>query len=220
MDPISGVVKTGRRYDASRRQRQALRNRETILDAARHLFLADGYGPTTIAAIAAAADVSVETVYKGFGGKAGLVRAIWSRGLAGTGPIPAWERSDEMQSLETDARQVILNWGRFTAEVAPAVAPVLLLIRTAAAADAEMAALLEEVDRARLVRMEENARRLHERGDLRHGIELEQTRDVLWTYSSPELYELLVLRRSWSLERYGRFVAEAMIAVLLTPSLT
>ncbi len=218
MDPISPAVKTGRRYDASRRQRQAVRNREAVLEAARRLFLADGYGPTTIAAIAAAADVSVETVYKGFKSKAGLVRSIWSRGLAGSGPIPAWERSDEMQSVETDARQVILNWGRFIAEVAPVVAPVLLLIRAAAAADAEMSALLEEVDRARLVRMEENARRLHERGDLRHGIALEQARDVLWTYSSPELYELLVVRRRWPLDSYARFAAEAMIAALLPAS--
>ncbi|MBJ7603899.1 MAG: TetR/AcrR family transcriptional regulator [Candidatus Dormibacteraeota bacterium] len=218
MDPISAAVKTGRRYDASRRQRQALLNREAVLEAARRLFLADGYGPTTIAAIAAAADVSVETVYKGFGGKPGLVRAIWSRGLAGSGPVPAWERSDEMQSLEADPRRVILNWGRFMIEVAPAVAPVLLLIRDAAAADAEMAALLQEVDQARLVRMEENARRLHGRGGFREDIGLEQATDVLWTYSSPELYELLVLRRSWPLDSYGRFVADAMIAALLPAS--
>jgi hypothetical protein len=39
--------------------------------------------------------------------------------------------------------------------------------------------------------------------------------DVMWTYSSPELYELLVLRRKWTPARYGRFVADAMIAELL-----
>jgi hypothetical protein len=39
--------------------------------------------------------------------------------------------------------------------------------------------------------------------------------DILWTYSSPELYELLVLRRGWSAERYGRYVADAMINALL-----
>jgi hypothetical protein len=38
---------------------------------------------------------------------------------------------------------------------------------------------------------------------------------VLWTYSSPELYELLVIRRGWSVERYGRFIADSMIAALL-----
>jgi len=39
--------------------------------------------------------------------------------------------------------------------------------------------------------------------------------DVLWTYSSPDLYDLLVVRRHWSVQRYGRFVADAMIAALL-----
>jgi hypothetical protein len=38
---------------------------------------------------------------------------------------------------------------------------------------------------------------------------------VLWSYSSPELYELLVLRRGWTPERYGNFIADAMIAALL-----
>ena len=40
---------------------------------------------------------------------------------------------------------------------------------------------------------------------------------MLWTYSAPELYELLVLRRGWSPARYGRFVADAMIDALLPP---
>jgi hypothetical protein len=37
----------------------------------------------------------------------------------------------------------------------------------------------------------------------------------MWTYSSPELYELLVLGRGWPTERYGAFIADAMIAALL-----
>jgi hypothetical protein len=78
-----------------------------------------------------------------------------------------------------------------------------------------MGALLEDLDRARLARMEHNARELFERGDFREGITLEHARDILWTYSSPELYELLVLRQGWPLERYGRFVAEGMIGALL-----
>ena len=36
-----------------------------------------------------------------------------------------------------------------------------------------------------------------DRGLLRAEITLEEARDVLWTYSSPELYELLVIRRGW-----------------------
>jgi hypothetical protein len=32
---------------------------------------------------------------------------------------------------------------------------------------------------------------------------------------APELHELLIIRRGWSIERYGRFIADAMIAALL-----
>jgi AcrR family transcriptional regulator len=187
------------------------------MEAARRLFLERGYGRTTISAIAEAADVSVETVYKGFGGKAGLVRAIWEKGLEGAGPVPAERRSDEMQAAEADPRAMIANWGTLATEVAPRTAPILVLIRAAATTEPEIAVLLEEVDRSRLARMERNARRLHDRGQLREGVTLAEARDVLWTYSSPELYELLVLRRSWSLEHYGRFVAEGITAALLPP---
>jgi hypothetical protein len=60
-----------------------------------------------------------------------------------------------------------------------------------------------------------NARGLFEAGHLRAGITPDEAADILWTYSSPELYELLVIRRAWSAERYGRFVAQALIAALL-----
>jgi AcrR family transcriptional regulator len=217
MEGNKAPVKPTRKYDSSRRRRQALRTREAILEVARQLFLGGGYAGTTIASIAEAADVSVETIYKGFGGKPGLVRAISEKGLEGSGPVPAEQRSDEMRSLERDPYRVMQRWGTFTTEVAPLAAPIVLLLRTAAAADPEVAGLLEELNRARLARMEHNARELFERGDFREGITLEHARDVLWAYSSPELYELLVLRQSWPLELYGRFVAEGMIAALLPP---
>jgi hypothetical protein len=40
---------------------------------------------------------------------------------------------------------------------------------------------------------------------------------VLETISSPELYELLVLRRGWSVDRFAAFQADQMIAALLPP---
>jgi AcrR family transcriptional regulator len=215
MEGTGDPVKPKRRYDSSRRRRQALRTRETILASAKDLFLHRGYPGTTIASIAEAADVSVETIYKGFGGKPGLVRAISEKGLEGTGPVPAEQRSDEMRTLERDPYTVMRRWGAFTTEVAPLAAPIALLMRTAAATDPEIASVLEELDRARLARMEHNARELFQRGDFRDGVTLDYARDVLWAYSSPELYELLVLRQRWPLERYGRFVAEGMIAALL-----
>jgi hypothetical protein len=66
--------------------------------------------------------------------------------------------------------------------------------------------------------MEVNARHLYESGHIRSDVSLEEATDVLWTYSSPELYELLVLRQKWTPERYGRFVAGSIQAALLPPA--
>jgi AcrR family transcriptional regulator len=209
------VVKEKRSYDASRRREQALRNRDRILEAGERRFLRDGYAATTIAAIAADAGVSADTIYKSFGGKPGLVRAIRTKALEGEGPVPAEQRSDAVQIRETDGRKIIEAWGALTAEVAPKVAPILLLMRAAAATEAEGQTLLEEMDADRLRRMSANARRLRDAGHLRAGVSLAHATDVLWAYSAPELYELLVLRRGWTARRYGDFVATAMIDALL-----
>ena len=78
-----------RPYNSIRRREQAERTRREVVAVATRRFLDDGYAATTIAAVAADAGVSVETIYKIFGGKPGLVRAIRERALEGTGPVPA-----------------------------------------------------------------------------------------------------------------------------------
>jgi len=213
-------VKKNRRYDASGRREQARRTRQVILDTAQRLFLDNGYASTTVAAIAGRAGVSVETIYKAFGGKAGLVRALYERGLTGRGATPAYQRSDEMRVQETDPRTIMAKWGVLTAEVASVVTPIRLLMRAAAATDPDIAALVEESDNERLERMGHHARFLAERGYLREGVSLPEATDVLWTCSSVELYELLVLRRGWPLTRFAAFVTDLMIAQLLPRSAT
>jgi AcrR family transcriptional regulator len=208
-------VKPKRRYNASRRRAQAEQTQAAILDVARRQFLERGYATTTVAHIAAEADTSVETVYKAFGGKSGLVRALWERGLRGRDTVPAPERSDRISSTESDPVRVLRAWGRFSTELAPEGAPIILLVRGAAATDPEMAALLEEAESQRRTRMRHNARRLQQRNWLRPGISLTQATDILWTYSSAELYELLVLKSGWPVKRYGEFIANATIAALL-----
>jgi AcrR family transcriptional regulator len=208
-------VKRKRSYDASRRRQQARHNRSRVIDEAERMFLRDGYSTTTVQAIAAAAGVSADTIYKSFGGKPGLIRAIRDRALEGEGPLPAERRSDEIQQQESDPREIIIAWGRFVAELAPRGVPILLLIRDVAASDPEVRALRDELDADRLRRMTANARRLRDGGHLRPGISLAHAADILWTYSSPELYELIVLRRGWTPERYGRYAADAMINALI-----
>ena len=208
-------VKRPRRYNSARRQAAAQSRRTAVVEAARRLFMREGFVGTTIARIAEDAGVSEEMVYKTFGNKVALVRAVRDRALAGEGRVHAERRSDRMQARQTDPRTIIREWGVLSMEVAPRVAPVLLLVRAAAASDPELAQLQDEMDGARLTRMRHNARTLLNGGHLRTGITLDVATDVLWAYSSPELYELLVVRRGWSVEWYGRFIADAMIAALL-----
>ncbi|MGI8864618.1 MAG: TetR/AcrR family transcriptional regulator [Solirubrobacteraceae bacterium] len=215
MDSKPSHVKRKRPYESARRREQARQTQEAILDTARELFLSHGFASTTVAAIAEGARVSVDTIYKTFGGKAGLVRAICEQALAGEQPVPAEARSDALQAAEGDPRKIIGGWGVLTTEIAPRVAPILLLLRAGASVDPEMTSLHSEMNGQRLKRMTHNARNLAEAGHLRTGLTAEHAGEILWTYSSPELYELLVLARGWPLERYGAFIADAMIAALL-----
>ncbi|MDX6260882.1 MAG: hypothetical protein QOH84_2570 [Kribbellaceae bacterium] len=211
-------VKSKRRYASTGRQAQARRTREEILDVAERQFLDIGYAATTIAAVAADAGVSVETIYKAFGGKSGLVRAIYDRGLTGRESVPAYERSDDMRLQETDPAIIMRQWGLLTAEVASVVTPIRLLIRSAAATDPKMSALLEDSDAERLTRMRHHAQFLAERGHLRDGVTIAEATDILWTCSSVEIYELLVLKRGWSPRRFAQFIADFMISSLLPDS--
>ena len=212
----SGKRPGTRSYDARKRRELAAESLRTVRARARELFLAKGFGATTIAEIAEAAGVSAETIYKNFGGKPGLVRAIYEESLLGAGGSPAEERSDLAQLTSTDPAALMEQFGRFTTEVSPLGAPVFLLIREAAAGgDATMAALLGEVDEARYRRMLHNARRLVGRGLLRPGLSAREAADVMFTCTAAELYETLVLKRGWSVERYGTFIGRTLAANLL-----
>ncbi|MET3719272.1 MULTISPECIES: TetR/AcrR family transcriptional regulator [unclassified Arthrobacter] len=205
-----------RTYNAQRRQESAEEARKEVLAKSRELFLAEGYGRTTIAAIARAAGVSKESVYKGFGGKPGLVRAIYEQSILGAGGSPAEERSDRAQSTVTDPHELMEQFGRFITEVSPIGSPVFLLIRDAAASgDPDMASLLRDVDDARYRRMLHNARQVRSRGFLRTDLTEEEVADVMFTCTSAELYENLILKRGWSAERYGGFMARTLAANLL-----
>ena len=214
---MSDAVKPRRRYDSTRRQEQAGENRRAILDAARRMFLERGYAATTVSAIAAAAGVSVETVYKAFGNKPGLVKAVVDVAIVGDDePVPMLQR-DRVRRIEAegDARRKLALYGEHLAESAPRRVPVELLVRGAAASDAGAAEVWHQLEAERLAGMAAFARHLEEGEHLRPGVSLEEARDTLWTYNSAEIYELLVMRREWTPQRYGGWVADALAAALL-----
>ncbi len=203
-----------RQYDASARRARAEEVRAALVNTAREMLLRDGYAATTIPNLAQACGVSAETVYKRFAGKPGLVRAVVSQALRGIGPIAAETRSDALAA--GDLQSLVRGWGQLASEVAPRVAPILLIVQAAAAHDREIAVLQQELDDARRVRMTTNASRVADAGHLPGGISIERAGDILWTYSSPEVYDLLVLRSGWNLDQYAGFIADGVSAQLRT----
>jgi AcrR family transcriptional regulator len=206
-------VKT-RAYDASNRRAAAARRRQDVLDAARELMLRDGYAATTVTAIATTAGVSPETLYKAFGGKPGIVRALYHKALEGDGEEPAEERSNRLRGIST-GHELVAGWAELAKEVAPRGAPLQVLVREAAASDPRARAIWEEMERSRLTRMRDNARALMATGDVRPGLALRDVTDVLYTVSSAEMYELLVMRRRWAARRFARFQRDTMAGALL-----
>jgi AcrR family transcriptional regulator len=210
-------VKPRRPYDSTGRREQARRSRWTVLETARRMFLEGGYAATTVGAIATEAGVSVETVYKAFGNKPGLLKAVFDVAVVGDDePVPMLER-DLVRRIENepDPRQKLLMYGEHLTQSAPRSVPVQLLIRAAAASDPGVAAIWDEMAEERLIGMSQFARHLHEGGHLRAGVSVEEARDILWTYNSAELFDLLVLQRDWPPDKYGRWVAEALIGAVL-----
>lgn len=207
-------VKKPRRYDSSSRLAQAGRNRTAILDAAERQFVERGYAPTTVTSIAREAGVSTETVYKAFGSKAQLVAAIYDRRLIGRQQSSVYERSDLMREQETNATTILRYWASLIAELGPELAPIRLLMRSAAEVDPGLAEVLEKSDKERHERMRHNARFLGKRGYLRAGVTTAEAADILWMCTSAEFYEL-VERRRWSLQRFERFVGDLLVAALL-----
>jgi AcrR family transcriptional regulator len=211
------MTEVKRSYDASGRRAQARARRLTVVLAARDLFERDGYRPTTIAAIAAQAGVSAESVYKGFGTKAALAKAVFDLELAGDDePVPVAERpAMEAVRDEPDVRRKIALFAAGLAERQARSALVTILIRDGRHVDDSLAPIWEKVHDEGLAGMTVLGRHLLETGQLRDGIDLDGVRDVLWNYLAIDHYERLVLSRGWSLGRYSRWLAEAITAALV-----
>lgn len=88
----------------SLRARQKIARREQMLEAARVLFVANGYGKTSIEAIAEAAGVGVATVYTYFESKEGLTSALIHKDIGQT----LQEVADLQPSLPEDPPEAII----------------------------------------------------------------------------------------------------------------
>ena len=210
------MTQVKRHYDASRRREQARARRLAVVLAARDLFERDGFRPTTIAAIAAYAGVSAESVYKGFGSKAALAKAVFDLVIAGDEePVPVAERP-AMQAVrdEPDVRCKIAMFAAGLAQRQARSARVQILIRDGRHVDDSLAPVWANLTDEGLAGMTMLGRHLLGTGQLRDGIGLDEVRDVLWNYLAIDHYERLVLTQGWPLQRYAQWLTDAITSAL------
>jgi len=93
---------------------QAEETRSAIVRAARDLFIEQGYGRTTMADIAAAAGVSVETIYAAFSNKATLLHKAWDITVGGDDQDIVFHERPEVLAIRNEAdlakRLILLVW--------------------------------------------------------------------------------------------------------------
>src|SRR5262249_5866603 len=116
---------------------------------------------------------------------------------------------------EPDGRKKLRIYCMAYIDRAERMVPVNLLARDAAATDAAAAGVLKQLHRERLRGMTEFAQHLREARVLRKGITVDEARDVLWTYTSAELWEMLVMQCGWKPDRFGRWLEQQLTAALL-----
>ncbi len=212
-------AKPRRRYDSRRRQAQAAQTRHEILGAAHRLFLERGYAGTTLASVAEGAGVVVETIYRAFGGKAGLFKAVVEAAVAG-GAARA-ERSPEQRPAiqaviaEADPRRQLELYAATQPGIHARIGPLFRVLAEAAAADPELAEVSRQMDEQRLAGMGRFAQLLADRGALRPGLSVDEARDVLWTLNSHAVHDLLVVRRGWPPGRYRDWLSATLARTLL-----
>jgi AcrR family transcriptional regulator len=210
------MTEVKRSYDASGRREQARARRLAVVLAARELFERDGFRRTTIAAVADRAGVSAISIYKGFGTKAALAKAVFDITVAGDDePVPVAER-EAMQQMraEPDVRRKIALFVSGLAERQARSAKVQILIRDGRHVDDSLGPVWAKLNEEGLAGMTMLGRHLLDTGRLRDGIDLDEVRDVLWNYLAIDAYERLVLTQGWSLPRYAGWLTNAIISSL------
>ena len=218
--PNGRHVKPPRRYDSTRRRAQAAQTRQDILKAALQLFLEGGYAGTTINNVAAAAGVAVETIYRGFGSKAALFKGVMEAAIAGgatRAAIPPEERPVVRAMIaEQNPRRVLELHAATQPGIHARAGPLYQVLMEAAGSDPELADVWHQLEAQRLSGMRRIAQRLKNLGGLSQEVSIEEAGDVLWTVNSLAVYNLLVVQRGWSPERYRDWIASTNVRALLS----
>ena len=141
-----------RDYRSELRAAQAQETRRSIVAAASRLFVEDGYGATTIDAVAEAAGVSRKTVFTAVGGKLDLLKLALDWAVAGDDQTVALSDRGAMRRWmdQADPRQVLDGLAGMLAEIGARVGALYGALEVAAGIDPAARELVEQSQRRRL----------------------------------------------------------------------
>ena len=211
------AVKT-RRYDSPVRRERARQTRRAMVEAAHESFLRVGYASTTLAAVAAAAGVSVDTVYSVLGRKRGLLSAVMDVNVGGDDePVAVLDREGpQRMRAEPDQRRQLALFATGMAGELERMRPLDDVLRSAAAADPEVAAARhEQNDVQRHAAMTAVVGWIRARGELRPGLDQAAAADLVWTFTSPEVHHMLLEVRGWTRAQYESWLEDTLVRALL-----
>jgi AcrR family transcriptional regulator len=209
-DPRTGAAAPAKRkYDSSRRKRQAEQTRAEVLMSAMELFNTRGWSGTTLADVAAAAGVAVETIYSGFGSKKALVRDAFDAAVVGDAErVPYVEREGyRLLGVGTLAARMRAAMD-LIADTHERSAGVWRALADAADGDADLMAWVLDAERRRRLDLGRSLERVFERAMEGPLV------DILWVLFGPESYRKLVHEAGLTRAQYQRGLAEATLRIL------
>lgn len=204
-----------RPYRSTLRRKQATETRRRIVGAAHDLFVGHGYGRTTIAEIANAAGVAVETVYAAYRNKPTLLRQVWYATFRGDDEdIRLLDRPEIRAVLaEPDLATRLRAHGVVLTPVFRRITPLLRALQGAATSEAAAEGILAEFDERRLDAAGQYARAAATTGQL--AVSEQECRDLFAATMDGALWYRLVEQRGWSDERFAEMLSAMWIAALV-----
>jgi AcrR family transcriptional regulator len=204
-----------RPYRSTRRAEQARETRLRIIRAAHDLFISEGYGRTTMAQVARAAGVALETVYAVYRNKPALLRQVWYATFRGDEEDVRLLDRPEIRAVlaEPDLATRLRAHTVVLTPVFRRMTPLFRALQGAATSEPAAAAMLAEFDERRLDAAGRYARAAAATGQLAVGEE--ECRDLLAATLDGALWHRLVDERGWSDDRFARMLGTMWVAALV-----
>ncbi|MFB9907843.1 TetR/AcrR family transcriptional regulator [Allokutzneria oryzae] len=201
----------------SSRTSRATETRRRITAAATELFLANGYGATTLQQVADQAGVAVQTIYFTFRNKPTLLKELVDVAIAGDDrPMATLDRPWFADVVAApDARSGLTALVAGSRAVLERVAAVSDMVRTAAAAHPELRDLWPDREDPRYTVHTAAAKALLDKPGIRAGLAEEQAADILYALLSPELFLILTRDRAWTPETWQCWATDVLATQLL-----